>query len=536
MSKTSELIKSWRIWFLICVILLAAFLFIFTGVRFGIDFEGGTMFQIHLAEKVDNIEEVSNIIESRLNWSGLQDVRVYATEGEFIFVVVRQTEPEEVKRIESLIKKQGRFEVLIDGNVMFTGSDLVAVDQDPNIPSVMKLRDSYQWQLPFVLSIQAAKRFRDLAFHKCTPIVLPSGEADYECAYTYFFIDRPTNSVVIISKETFENDKAIFLSGTAKIPQGIAIEEMLENIGTDVLIVDKALSEEQLAKLKSLTNKKKYAIVDASLQENVISAIEKMGFKVKTVEAKKDEPWLYTVSGLKSIVRLRPSITGNDPYVERKEDAKIFTELQIVGSAPTKEDAAQERSELKILLNSGALPVSVESISHYWTSPTQGKEFLFQTVIVGLIVLIAVSAVIFLRYKHPLLSAAIVFTAIVEAFVTTSFTSALGQSLDLATLAGVIAAVGTGVDDQIVITDELLRGRDVSKEATSLLRRVKRAFFIVIAAAATTLATMVPIILFGFVLVKIVGFAFAITIGVLVGIFVTRPAYGEIARYILAEY
>ncbi|MCD6478724.1 MAG: protein translocase subunit SecD, partial [Candidatus Diapherotrites archaeon] len=74
------------------------------------------------------------------------------------------------------------------------------------------------------------------------------------------------------------------------------------------------------------------------------------------------------------------------------------------------------------------------------------------------------------------------------------------------------------------------------KEAVSLLRRIKRAFFIVIAAASTTLATMLPIILFGYVLVKIVGFAIAITIGVLVGVFVTRPAYGEIARIIVSKY
>ncbi len=537
MAAKEELIKSWRIWFLIFVIMLAAFLMVFNGINFGIDFEGGTMFQIHLAEKVQNIEEVSNIIESRLNWSGLQDVRVYATEGEFIFVIVRQTEPEEVKRIESLIRKQGKFEVLIDGNVMFTGSDLIAVDQNPNIPGIREFRGYYEWQLPFVLSIQAAKRFRDLAFHKCTPVVLPDGTTDYDCAYTYFFIDRPVNAVLIMAKETYDNDSLLFQSGTQEIPAGINIGEIVKNIGTDLLIVsDKKLSSEQKEKLEKLAAKKKLAIIDASLPKDVVEEIKEIGYKIRLVEPKKNEPWLYSVSGLKSIVRLRPSVTGNDPYVERKEDAKILTELQIVGTAPDKEKAIQERSELKILLNSGALPVSVESISHYWTSPTQGKEFLLYAVIIGLIVLFAVSAVIFLRYRHPILATAIVFTAIVEAFVTTSFTSALGQSIDLAALAGIIAAVGTGVDDQIVITDELLRGAALGREAISLLRRIKRAFFIIMAAAATTLATMVPIIVFGFVLVKIVGFAVAITIGVLVGIFVTRPAYGEIARYILSEY
>ena len=62
MAAKEELIKSWRIWFLIFVIVLAAFLMVFNGINFGIDFEGGTMFQIHLAEKVQNIEErVRNI-------------------------------------------------------------------------------------------------------------------------------------------------------------------------------------------------------------------------------------------------------------------------------------------------------------------------------------------------------------------------------------------------------------------------------------------------------------------------------------------
>jgi len=37
-------------------------------------------------------------------------------------------------------------------------------------------------------------------------------------------------------------------------------------------------------------------------------------------------------------------------------------------------------------------------------------------------------------------------------------------------------------------------------------------------------------------MVKLAGFAIAITIGVLVGIFVTRPAFGEIAKYLMGEY
>ncbi|MCD6478482.1 MAG: hypothetical protein J7L44_01190, partial [Candidatus Diapherotrites archaeon] len=467
MANTNELVRNWRIWFLVLTIMLSALLMMFNGLRFGIDFEGGTMFQIHLAEKAPNMEEVSNIIERRLNWSGLQDVRVYATEGEFVFVVVRQTAPEEVKRIESLIRQQGHFEVLIEGNVMFTGSDLVAIDHEQGYERIVKTASNlYQWRLPFMLSMDAAKRFRDLAFHKCEPVVLPDGSTDYECASTYFFIDRPVNYLLVSSKQTFERDKEIFLNGTREIPKGTHIEEVIENIGTELVVVDEN-AEQALAKIAELSKEKKGVLADSSLSTDMLNKIKALGVKVKTIRPKENEPWLYTVSGLRSIVRLTPSVTGNKPYVERKEDAKILTDLLITGTAQSLKQAQDERSELKILLNSGALPVSVESISNYWVSPTQGKEFLFQVAIIGIIVLFAVSAFIIFRYRKPMLSAAIIFTALVEAFVTSSFTSALGQSLDIATLAGIIAAVGTGVDDQIIITDELLMGRELTKEAVS---------------------------------------------------------------------
>ena len=60
-----------------------------------------------------------------------------------------------------------------------------------------------------------------------------------------------------------------------------------------------------------------------------------------------------------------------------------------------------------------------------------------------------------------------------------------------------------------------------------------RAFFVIFASAATTITAM------SFLLVYFVGtlkgFAFTTILGVLIGIFVTRPAYAEIAKYLLGE-
>jgi preprotein translocase subunit SecD len=539
----ANLLKSWRIWVLFAGIFLAAGLIAFKGIDFGIDFQGGTLFQIHLSEDVNNMEPVIQIIESRLNWSGLKDIRVYGAQNRFVFVIVPETKEADILRIESLIKKQGNFEVTIDGNVIFTGEGLINVDQGGGLLQLAQLdKQTYEWRLPFMLKMDSAERFRDLSFHKCSLVSFET--ADYDCALTYFYMDRPKKSVLVLSQERFDEDKSIFINGAQKIPSNTNIQEILLNGGTRHFAVsDNALSQEQVEGLKKEFAKgNTTAIVQAELSDGLKKELASLGFTLKEVTAFDAEtPWLYTATGLKSIVRLNPELTGNKPYVERPQDSKAVQDLIIMGTetdpvaSKAFDKAKAERDETKILLNSGSLPVSVESISHFWTSPTQGREFLVDAAIMGFMALLAVSLIIFFRYRQLKLSMAIIFTAIVEAFCTTAFTSALGQSIDIAAIAGIIAAIGTGVNDQIIITDELLKG-GTEEEQTSIARRIKRAFFMVIAAAATMLATMVPLIILGGAMVKLVGFAIAVVIGVLVGTLITRPAYGEIARYLMGEY
>ncbi|HIP75219.1 MAG TPA: preprotein translocase subunit SecD, partial [Thermococcus paralvinellae] len=106
-------------------------------------------------------------------------------------------------------------------------------------------------------------------------------------------------------------------------------------------------------------------------------------------------------------------------------------------------------------------------------------------------------------------------------------------NLDLPSIAGIIAAIGTGVDQQIVITDELL-GREKREKITkrsSILKRMGRAFFVILASATTTVVAMS--FLFKFFVGGLRGFAFTTILGVLIGISITRPAYAEIAKLLI---
>ena len=119
-------------------------------------------------------------------------------------------------------------------------------------------------------------------------------------------------------------------------------------------------------------------------------------------------------------------------------------------------------------------------------------------------------------------------TGLCEVFIIFGVAALIQWRLDLAAIAGILAAVGTGVDDQIIVTDEVMQGE---KAGASWKDRIKRAFFIIFAAYFTTVVALAPLWWMGAGLVK--GFAITTTIGVTIGVFITRPAFAKMIESIL---
>ena len=126
----------------------------------------------------------------------------------------------------------------------------------------------------------------------------------------------------------------------------------------------------------------------------------------------------------------------------------------------------------------------------------------------------------------------IVITSLSELIIILGFASITQWNLDLAAIAGIIASIGTGVDDQIVMTDEVLARRDKSERKNIVKSRIKNAFFIVYASAGTLIAAMLPLAYIGFArgatgIGMLTGFAVTTVVGVIVGIFITRPVFAD---------
>ncbi len=538
-----DLVKKPKVLFLIILVAISILAISFNGIEFGIDFKGGTLFQIQLDESVsaDKMSTITAIISERLDAFGLKDTKVNSWGEDFVAAQIAETDSDRIEQLESLLRTQGKFEATIDGEILFEGKDILQVYSDAasGYGVVEKGENVFSWQLPFLLNQKAAENFSKKVFHKCsaTSFDVEAGTS-YDCEQTYFFIDKPKESILIIPSTTYAVDSDLLQKGNflENIPEETSIEELLTNASLPYIVVnlDDNFSVLELESLNGFAEEKEKAIIHPSVSEGKKQVLLALGFElVEISQADSEIPWVWTVTGARQVIGLTPGITNLEPYVEDESKAKMFSKLLITGSGGTAEEAYSELKALQVLLETGSLPIGIKSISKETISPMLGEEFLGSTLLIGIVALLTVAAVIFIRYRVLELVIPIIITGASETLLILGFASLIHYNLDLAAVAGILAAVGTGVDHQVIITDELLRGE--ASVSGSLVNRVKKAFFIIFATSSTTIATMLPIILFSFGLGKLKGFAIITVIGVLIGILITRPAFSVMAEYVLKK-
>lgn len=192
------------------------------------------------------------------------------------------------------------------------------------------------------------------------------------------------------------------------------------------------------------------------------------------------------------------------------------------------DEAIKNMDKLQTVLITGSLPLGITIVKMDTISPLFGKQFIKNSLLVGFLAILSVAVVVFIRYRNFKIILPMVFTMLSELLIILGFASLIKWNLDLASIAGIIAAIGTGVDDQIVITDEVLRG---GEKFIGWKEKIKRSFFIIIVAYFTTVAAMIPLWSAGAGLVR--GFAVTTIIGITIGVFLTRPAYASIIEKLL---
>jgi preprotein translocase subunit SecD len=191
---------------------------------------------------------------------------------------------------------------------------------------------------------------------------------------------------------------------------------------------------------------------------------------------------------------------------------------------------------LSIDLRAGALPtelaIGADTASVRYVSPTFGQSARLNAILAAIAAIVAVSAVVVARYGDVRVAVPMVLTGLAEVFLLLGFAAGVGLALDLSHIAGFIAVIGTGVDDLIIIADEILQQGEV-RTGRVFKSRFRKALAVIGMAAATTIIAMSPLAVLN--LQDLRGFAIVTIVGVLLGVLITRPAYGDILRNLVLE-
>lgn len=197
-------------------------------------------------------------------------------------------------------------------------------------------------------------------------------------------------------------------------------------------------------------------------------------------------------------------------------------------------DSLEEANELSLNLRAGGLPaqLSFDEGTVNFISGSQGERFLQYGLIIGILALLGVSGKVAYKYQDWRVAVPMIGSSLSEVYILLGTAAFLGYPIDLAVIGGFVAVIGTGVDDLIIVANEVLSKEEV-KSNYAFEKRYDTAFWVIGAAALTTIISLTPLVVLS--LGSLSGFAIFTILGILVGVFITRPAYGKTLQYLIVK-
>ena len=467
-------------------------------LNFGIDIEGGTRVLLRIVGNITGTEaqEVSKILTERLNAYGLSDVKVLPVAQDLIQIEAAGLTEDDIR---NFLVKQGYFEgKVIDtitltngkGNLVFNGTEI-----------------------PFEIS----------------------------------------------------NDTITILNQTFNITEGFYID------GIKYEIVNK--TEDNVIMAANIFTAKDIENIFTDVQRNYIVRYADGYRFVFTIQISKEGAERFAL-----VTKGQPTYySGGQLYIKPKLvlylDKKPITELNIVsniageaittpsieGWRKTLEEASLEKLRLQSILKSGSLPVELKIERVETITQTEGKKLFESTVYILAANLVAVLVLSMIRYRNWKISLYILMVAVCELILILGIASSqivaaiiiilslvlaivykevkslirglaifvavlisgfvvIGKwTIDIPTIAGLVSIIGNS-GELITLTDQF-----VLEKKKRIEESVETGMEIVYNSSILLVFAMLPLAFLGLGSLK--GFAITTTVGTLIDLFITRPAY-----------
>lgn len=526
--------KEWRIMVLV-VALLASLVFLAphyeqqdngdytleTNIKKGLELQGGTRMLLSVQSNNTSkaqVDQIKDVLETRVSAFGLTqtDVRTVRLGDEYKIQV--EVANANQSRLERLVAREGSFEARLP----------------------VPVRDEKEFTLENTYTFRKQGSTIKVANKSYSP-----GD-EFELDNAKFHYINSTETVSNLEVVAYSGqDVADVISSNARVQPAGNGYQFRFNV---VISKEAARNVQQVSSNYGITNIEGSTTPYLALENGEVAKLR-----------------LYVDDELSSSLNMAGSF---------RREGNIVTQPSISGGGDSAAEARQNMKELQSILRSGRLPAPVEIESLSKISASLGGEFMRAAIISILASLVAVLGIVYIRYRNLNVALPIFITGSSEVFILIGAWFSTVATLDLASIAGIVAAVGTGVDDQIIIADE--SGRE---KVRSWKERMKRAFFVIFTSAASTIGAMTPLVspelsnlaimaagvglmgyslqrglksqyiviggmalavgLFGrildpsaFALQAVKGFAITTILGVMVGITITRPAYAKLLEHL----
>ena len=175
-----------------------------------------------------------------------------------------------------------------------------------------------------------------------------------------------------------------------------------------------------------------------------------------------------------------------------------------------------EAKDLARNLNAGALPVPIELISQQTVGPTLGKISLEKSLRAGIFGFLAI--ILFMIIFYRMLGVLASLALLIYAIIVLSLFKTIPVTLTLAGIGGAILSIGMAIDANVLIfsrmKEELMAGKSFDM---SVEEGFSRAWPSIRDGNLTTLLVAVILFVFGSSFIK--GFAFTLSLGILISMF-----------------
>jgi preprotein translocase subunit SecD len=531
--------------------------------KLGLDLQGGTTVTLRASTpdgkqpKPDQLELARQILENRVNGTGVAEFEVLKENDRNIVINVPGKNNDDVKRIGEPAQLRFREMLKETPDVGAAGVIVPSATPTPSGTAKPSATPSGSAKPSATPSTKASGSGGAAPTPTPTPTPKPSASASGTPAPSDGTADKPTEAAVM----KLINPLALQIASQAQSPEQL-LDPQFEAAFASVT----KLSAKQIAVLSpdlqyalpqitcqklndrpagSIQDEKKQAVACDGSSKQFLEKASVLGTDVKSASAN-----LNTQAGGWQ-VSLKFTSKGQDRWTSmtRKTVGKRMAAVldNTVISSPTIEEimpgdaqitgsfSSKEAKELASKLNYGALPLSFDQESLQSITPTLGIESLKAGLLAGGIGLglVVVYSLIYYRALGFVTIASLVASASIIYATVILLGREIGFTLTLAGVAGFIVAVGITADSFVVfferLKDEVKDGRSVRTAVPRAWARAQRTIL-----SADSVSLLAAVVLYILAVGAVRGFAFTLGLSTVVDVLIvylfTHPLVALLSR------